>query len=156
MNNPSPYSHLYRLAALLLVMAIAFLTVKALLIPESWNHVAWYRSDALEDMKKLTVVHGDNDSCQSCHEEVFETQMDFEHATLNCESCHGPLTEHALGEEKIGDALVMNETDWQCMNCHRDLISRPKDFPLFLMDVKKHRNIEAGELCLECHDAHEP
>jgi hypothetical protein len=85
-----------------------------------------------------------------------EIEMVFEHRTLNCEACHGPLADHARGDEKIGDAVVMDKSNWQCMNCHRKLISRPADFPQFTEEVEKHRDIEEQTLCMKCHDPHDP
>ena len=85
-----------------------------------------------------------------------EIEMVFEHRTLNCESCHGPLADHARGDEKIGDAVVMDKSNWQCLNCHRPLISRPVDFPQFTEQVEKHRDLEQETLCMKCHDPHDP
>jgi hypothetical protein len=131
------------------------------------------------------MFYGGNESCQSCHEDVslveavtieveeefaddFEDEIEdeydegseivmvFEHKTLNCESCHGPLVDHAEGDEKIGDAIVMDKSNWQCMNCHAKLISRPVDYPQFTEDVEKHQDLAEQTLCMKCHDPHDP
>jgi len=156
MDNPSPRSHLYRLLIILLVCAFGLIGLKSLAMPASWNYVVWYRGDNQEDMKKLQLVHGGNDSCQSCHEEEHENVLEFEHKTLNCESCHGPLTDHVEGDKKIADAIVMDESNWQCLNCHSELISRPKDFPQFTSKVRRHEAKREKTPCIKCHDAHDP
>lgn len=156
MNNPTPYSHLYRLALLIVVVGSSLFWAKGLLMPDDWNYDSWYRGNSLEELQQLPLVHGGNDSCQACHQEIYEIQMEYEHKSLNCESCHGPLAEHVLGENKIADAVQMIDSDWQCMVCHRALISRPNDFPVFTLDEKKHKNIEPGKLCINCHNAHVP
>lgn len=156
MNNPTPRSHLYRLGIILVACAIGFLGLKSLATPASWNYVVWYRGDNQEDMKKLPLIHGGNDSCQSCHEEEHESVSEFEHKTLNCESCHGPLTDHVQGDKKIADAILMDDSNWQCMNCHRELISRPEGFPQFTNEVKRHKTMQEGSLCLKCHEGHDP
>ncbi len=156
MAAPSPRSHIYRLVILLLAVFVAFMGIRALATPDSWNYeiAHWFRKDSLEDIKRQSRIHGGNDSCQECHEEDFEEIMEFEHATLNCESCHGPLADHVTGDKKTADAIV-DETQTQCMWCHSELISRPEDFPQFTLEERRHRRKEAAE-CLECHDAHDP
>lgn len=156
MNKPSPRSHLYRLAIVLVTGFIGFLVVKALATPQSWNYVVWYRGDNSEEMKKLPLSYGGNDSCQSCHEDEHENLTSFKHKTLNCESCHGALVDHVEGDKKTADAIVMDESNWQCLNCHRELISRPKDFPQFTSEVRRHKAKREETPCIKCHDAHDP
>ena len=185
MNKISPRSHLYRLVIVLVVSFTGFVVIRSYAVPASWNYNAWYRGDTLKDLKKLPLNYGGNESCKSCHEEVslvevvenqseeefvdeFEDEIEnesdekpetvavFEHRTLNCESCHGALADHARGDEKTGDAIVMDKSNWQCMNCHRPLISRPADFPQFTEEVEKHRELEEETLCMKCHDPHDP
>jgi hypothetical protein len=156
MNKPSPRSHLYRLAVVLVTGFIGFLVIKALATPQSWNYVVWYRGANSEEMEKLPLIHGGNDSCQSCHEEEHENLTSFGHKTLNCESCHGPLVDHVQGDKKTADAIVMDESNGQCLNCHSELISRPKDFPQFTSEVRRHEAKREDTSCLKCHDAHDP
>jgi len=156
MTNPSPWSHLYRLGILLVVGFIGLLVIRAVATPASWNYEVWYRGDALKDAAKQSLVHGGNDSCQSCHEAAGKKFQKLRHKTLSCEGCHGPLADHARSDEKIADALVVRESTWQCLNCHAALISKRQDFPQFTDEVDKHREVEAGEVCLKCHDAHDP
>ena len=185
MNKVSPRSHIYQLGIVLAICFICFQVIRSYAIPDSWNYNAWYRGDTLEDLENLPLNYGGNESCQSCHEDVslvevvenqggeefvdeFEDEieaesdeepeavMEFEHKTLNCESCHGPLIAHAKGDEKIGDAIVVDKSNSQCMICHEQLISRPVDFPQFSENVEKHKDLEEQTLCMKCHDPHDP
>lgn len=156
MNKFGPWSHLLRLGIVLIAGFLVFLVVKAAATPSSWNYVVWYRGDNQEEMKKLPLVHGGNGSCQSCHEEEHQNALEFAHKTLNCESCHGPLLDHARDDKKIADAVVMDESNWQCLNCHGELVSRPVDFPQFTKAVRRHRNMQEGSFCIKCHDPHDP
>jgi hypothetical protein len=185
MNKISPKSHLYRLGIVLVVFVAGFLVIRSHAVPESWNYKVWYRGANQEDLKKLPLYFGGNESCQSCHEDVSlveaaaardeqgsvdefadetenesddkpEIVMVFEHQTLNCESCHGPLADHARDDKKIGDAVVMDKSNWQCLNCHRSLISRPAKFPQFNENIEKHKDLEERTLCMKCHDPHDP
>jgi len=182
--NISPKSHVYRLAVVLAVCFMSFLVLRSYAVPASWNYKAWYRSGNQEDMKKLPLSYGGNASCQPCHEDISlvgavkvkakgksedfedeffeekkagpETAMKFEHKTLSCESCHGPLAHHANGDKKIGDAIVMNDSNWQCMNCHTKLISRPASIHQFTLEVEKHKEMSKTTLCIKCHNPHDP
>ena len=156
MKKPSAFTHLYRLGALLLAFIVTFLVIKQLATPSSWNYEVWYRGDSLIESAKKPMLHGGNDSCQACHEDIVMKVKRKRHKTLSCEGCHGPLATHVRGDEKIADAKVINQSRWQCLNCHNALISKPRGFPQFTNAVEKHTTIIEGEVCLKCHDAHDP
>ena len=156
MKKPSAMSHLYRLGALFIVFVVVFLVIRQIATPSSWNYEAWYRGDALTEDANKPMIHGGNDSCQACHKDVVKEVKRRKHKNLSCEGCHGPLTAHVSGEEKIADAEVINESQWQCLNCHGPLISKPQDFPQFTDEVEKHTTLKEGEVCLKCHEAHDP
>lgn len=176
----TPNTHVKRLGILLLLAAVGFMVIRSFAIPASWNYEVWYRGEARDEIAALSLVHGNNDSCIPCHEDVSltgaveeakfqdeffdepevsgETEVveTYEHQTLNCEVCHGPLSQHASADEKIGDAVVMRNSNWQCLNCHRLLISRPEGFPQFTMDVEKHQDLGDNTRCIKCHGPHDP
>ena len=156
MTNPSPWSHLYRLGIIAVICLIAFLVIKKVATPSSWNYEAWYRGGALTDAAQQPLAHGGNESCQACHEDTVNKVEKLKHKTLSCEGCHGALADHVRDEEKIADALVIRDSVWQCVNCHSELVSKPRGFPQFTDEVKKHREVEEGAVCLKCHDAHDP
>lgn len=156
MKKTTALSHLYRLGTLFLVFIVAFLVIKQLATPSSWNYEVWYRGDSLTEVGKLPMSHGGNDSCQTCHADVVKKVKKLKHKTLSCEGCHGPLATHVSNGKKIADAKVINQSRSQCLNCHDGLITKPKGFPQFTDQVKKHTTLKEGEVCLKCHDAHDP
>ncbi len=137
MTAPSPRTHLYRLGIVLVLGFVAFLGIRSLATPPSWNYeiAHWFRLDSLEEMKRQPSILGGNESCQECHEVEHEETVGFEHATLNCESCHGALADHVKDDEKFADAIV-DASNAECMLCHSQLVSRPKDFPQFTLEVR--------------------
>jgi hypothetical protein len=157
-------AHLYRLGALLAAALIAFLIVVKVVTPASWNYEDWYRGDVLVDNAAKPLRYGGiteiavskrNDSCRTCHENEIKKVEKLDHRSVSCEVCHGALWDHAQDGKKVAVAHIDKST-WQCLNCHDELISRPKDFPQFTDEVKKHRTLEEGTVCLKCHDAHDP
>ncbi|MBD3645951.1 MAG: hypothetical protein HUJ31_00555, partial [Pseudomonadales bacterium] len=175
MNNVSPTTHVFRLFAVLGVALAVFLVWRAWAVPESWNYHVWYRAENLSEERKLPRAYGGNESCKSCHEDISLTErvqaaggfgdsfedefmdvpatepdeaapQEFEHKGLSCESCHGPLADHADENDKIADALVMNKSNWQCLNCHALLISRPSDVAPFTEDIEEHRDMRENTL----------
>ena len=154
MKKTSPRSHLYQLGIVLVASVIGFIVVKSFAMPRSWNYEVWYRQDALGDMEHLPLIHGGNESCIECHEEEYNDATSYEHKTLNCEGCHGPLTFHVRDGEKIANAT--GKSNWQCLNCHEEEISRPKDHPQFPGDVRRHEDLLEDSSCVRCHDPHDP
>ena len=157
MSLPSPKSHLYRLAGVLLVALVAFLFIKSWAQPDSWDFEHWYRRDSLNDMTEQPLAYGGNESCLTCHEDSNSELLDAAHNRLSCESCHGALADHVQNGEKTADAFV-DESTWQCLNCHDDLVTKPKGFPVFRKD-KSHAEmnvVEEGIVCSLCHAPHDP
>jgi len=153
-NDPSPKSHLIRLGLLFAAGLIIFLSIKSWQTPASWNHEVWYRGAAREDIANLPSVHGGNQSCQSCHEDAYDDATSYAHHNLNCEGCHGPVTLHVIDGEKIADAK--GASNWQCLNCHSELISKPESFPQYPGNIRRHEQRKEGVLCVKCHDPHDP
>lgn len=173
MKNPSPFTHLIRLGLVGFVGLIAFLAMVYVMSPKSWNYDMsnWYRTDVLEELQQQPLIYGGiedistterNVACVSCHEDLVSKFQKLKHKKLSCESCHGPLIDHAEGEQKTAEAVI-DRSSGQCQNCHEDLVNRPSRFPVFETTEKyiKHREMIAGEFpegttCLKCHDAHDP
>jgi hypothetical protein len=166
MTDPSPRTHLYRLGLLLILGFVSFVGIVAVATPPSWNYEVsqWYRLDAVKEAALKPSAYGGiadiavskrNDACKDCHEKSHTTVRKLRHKKLSCESCHGALADHVQEGKKVAVAVVDKST-WQCMNCHRQLISRPKSIPQFSDEVAKHAEVAKGEVCLKCHDAHDP
>jgi predicted CXXCH cytochrome family protein len=165
--NVSPRSHLYRLVALLVIVAVAFVAIRGLAIPESWDSEKFYRVNSLEDLKLQPLQIGGNDSCagSDCHDqqrvvkhkEHFNAHAKGKHSGLACENCHGPLSDHIANGKYVTAALVSRDNAL-CLGCHGPLISRPKNFPQFNAENTGHWyfDVEITQHCHECHDPHEP
>lgn len=102
-----------------------------------------------------------SDTCQLCHEEVFNAFQKNPHAIVEtdkrrgwegqaCESCHGPGSLHA---ESGDPALILNpaklrpaEADKNCLKCHLNQpnqVNRP---------LNSHARNNVG--CVQCHAIH--
>jgi len=157
MSLPGPKAHLVRLAALIVGFIFVFLIVKQVVTPASWNYEDWYRTGALALNESDEAFYGGNASCNDCHEEVNQEMAEFKHQALSCESCHGALADHVKEGVKIADALVDDESTWQCLNCHDARVTKPVDFPQFDMKkIEEHRDMEPDMLCISCHSSHDP
>jgi hypothetical protein len=159
--TPSPRSHLYRLLLILVVFGVGFLAVKQWATPDSWDYEHWYRGDAVVDAATQPLVYGGNDSCKTCHKDVAKLWRKKPHRKVACETCHGPIIDHAKAEKKIAVAFI-DKTRAQCLNCHLEGINRPKAFPQFSKQgeigklVPKHKELDAVTPCSKCHEAHDP
>lgn len=165
--NPSPRAHVYRLIAVLALAAVAFIAVRTLVVPDSWDTEAWYRRDAVEELKQQPMRFGGNESCtgSACHEDDrprnhqyrYDSVARGRHQGLACESCHGPLSEHVVSDKTIAHAKINANNDL-CLACHQRLVSRPEEFAQFSTTLLYHGllNVTNVSPCRACHDPHEP
>ena len=172
-KNPSSVTHLFRLALVGVAAVLVFVLLLVTLSPPSWNYDMsyWHRADALEDLQLQPMVYGGieslsaskrNEACQDCHKDEIKMLKKLKHKKLSCESCHGPISDHAIDNRKIADAAIDKTTN-ACLNCHDGQVNKPASFPVFrtLEKYIKHREFKAGNFppgttCLKCHDAHDP
>jgi len=155
------WSHLLRLGIIAAAGLVGFITFRIMATPPSWNTEVWYRADSLKEIRDLPQAYGGNASCNPCHGQELSVQLGPGHLGLSCESCHGALADHVTGEIKTGDAVVITESEWQCMNCHREQINRPANFPTYRYQhsenrVRRQKSERGGRYCLDCHDPHTP
>lgn len=98
----------------------------------------------------LELEYTASSSCQECHEEQQEHLVAYTHDGIGCQSCHGPLLEHAeAGDEASSEQVAVRvPTDEVCVKCHTAVTGRPAAL----------RQITQGlhyvNECLECHDPH--
>lgn len=163
--NPSPRTHIYRLLFALAILIGAFIGIRALAIPESWDSAHWFRRDSLIDIQHLPRHFAGNAFCggSGCHKKsmrhlekmaLLETGR---HQGLACEVCHGPMSDHAKDGEKIAPAKI-TVANSLCLSCHARLTGRPQQFPQFDETSVAHKllNVKKIAICRACHDPHKP
>jgi hypothetical protein len=105
------------------------------------NETAW---------RGLTPAFGDVTECAGCHTLEYGRLTSATHAGIGCESCHGPLGQHALASPGTPEAKVsvVVPTDEVCVKCHVAATGRPAGFRQIV--PTDHYVSE----CLQCHDPH--
>lgn len=148
--------HVLRVGIALVVVIVALFLGRSLFVPPSFGEYGPYRATSVVEHRGLPVRHGGDAACGDCHEQS-ETKAAGGHATVACESCHGPLAGHVADGELVAP-MPVPETVEKCLLCHRRLAARPDDFPQ--VDPTAHVEEMGGEpgerACFDCHDPHAP
>ena len=142
-------AHLTSLAAVMLLGAVAFVALRAAVVPKSFGRYGFFRGDALKEITARPLAYAGHEACEGCHPDVLEIKSKGAHAHVNCESCHGPLAKHADDPAAVKPALPDAAT--LCVRCHSENIAKPSGFPQ--IDAKEHAQ---GQLCTACHKPHNP
>jgi hypothetical protein len=141
--------HLLRVAGVFLLAVVAFLGVRAFLVPRSFGEFGHYRGDAIAEIAALPIVHAGHQTCEICHSEIFEQKSKGKHASVACEACHGPQAKHA---DDPGSILpVKPNAGVLCAQCHEASAAKPQWFPQVV--TAEH---SGGLVCTTCHQAHSP
>lgn len=142
-------AHLTRLAAVFLLGAVMFAVLRAAVIPKSFGRYGHYRGDALTEMMARPIHYAGHDTCEGCHPDVLEMKSKGVHAHVNCESCHGPLANHA--EDPASVKPVRPDVATLCVRCHSQNSAKPSGFPQVV--AQEHSQ---GMACNTCHQPHSP
>ena len=89
--------------------------------------------------------------CAGCHPSEAAAISQRNHATIGCQTCHGPLAEHAR-TGRVALASTTGATSAEpatCVACHEAVLGRPLDFPV--VTTLTHFG---GSPCVLCHDPH--
>jgi len=93
--------------------------------------------------------------CARCHATEYGKATTAKHAGIGCESCHGPLLEHALTSPDVADgtaadaaAAIAVPDDDLCVRCH----VRAEGRPASLLQIVPGEHYVS--VCLQCHDPH--
>lgn len=141
--------HLVRMAGLFAAGLVVFLVMQALLVPEGFGVYGHFRAGALEDNRKRALTYAGRASCSECHSDEAARVGGGKHASVGCESCHGPLAPHA--EDASAQKAERPDGRTLCLRCHTANVAKPGRFPQVL--PKEH---SPESPCIECHPAHSP
>jgi uncharacterized CHY-type Zn-finger protein len=141
--------HLFRFAGLFVLAFLAFLVIRAYVVPKSFGQYGHYRGAALGEIAAHPIKFAGHDSCETCHTDVLDKKKTGKHAHVNCEACHGPLAKHA--DDPASVQPVKPDTAVICARCHTASAAKPKGFPQ--VDPAEH---SSGVPCETCHQPHNP
>ena len=141
--------HLFRLIAVMLIALVAFLVIRAAVIPKSFGQYGHFRGAALNEIASRPVAYAGHATCEGCHVDVAEQKQTGRHAKLSCEICHGPQARHAddptTSHPPKPDVAVL------CARCHEANSAKPKFLPQ--VNTAQH---SSGMVCDTCHQPHHP
>jgi len=141
--------HLLRMAGTFVIGVLAFLVIRAVLVPRSFGQFGHYRGDAIAEVAARPVAYAGHQTCETCHVDILETKTKGKHAGVACEACHGPQAQHAgdpgSATPQKPDAAML------CAQCHEASAAKPAGFPQ--VATAEHF---AGVVCTTCHPAHDP
>jgi len=145
--------HLIRVVVIFAVVFIGFLSVRSLLVPESFGKLGHYRANAVDEFAALPRRYAGEPACKKCHAQQASDKARSSHRAISCESCHGALLAHAENPKSDSRPRKPKEAEVRafCGHCHAKSVSRPAKFPQ--VDVTAH-NPDAP--CSMCHQPHQP
>jgi hypothetical protein len=136
------------IAAVLVVAVVGLVLV----LPAVYDEYGYHPEKSALSWAALTPQYADSALCQRCHQREYLPWQAGKHAPVSCESCHGPLAEHAATapvDAPAGTIAIAKPSDGLCALCHATVAGRPLAFPQ--VDLTQHY---AGAPCLSCHDSH--
>ena len=140
--------HLFRFAGIFVVGTLAFVGIRAWLVPRTFGQYGHYRGAAITEIAAKPIHYAGREACETCHAEIADKKKQGKHASVGCEACHGPLANHA-DDPSIQPAKL--DTAVLCVRCHEASAARPKNFPQ--VASADHSN---GLTCETCHQPHSP
>ena len=143
------YNHVLRVLGLFAGGFAVFILVRFLMIPPDFGVYGFYRAGALDDVKKLPVMHAGESVCLDCHSDVGDVREKSRHKVVHCEACHGPNAKHATGAPDVKPPALNPRL--LCLKCHTSQPGLPVGFPN--INPAEHM----GDLpCTDCHKPHSP
>jgi len=141
--------HLVRLVVLIVVALVAFVILRAAVVPRSFGQYGHYRGDAVAETAARPIAFAGHDACEACHTDVVEQKKQGKHVVIACEACHGPLAKHADDPSSVTPPKL--DTAILCARCHEANSAKPKGFPQVV--TADH---SGGIACDTCHQPHRP
>jgi hypothetical protein len=133
------------------VLVVGFVAV-AVVVPWVYGEYGFHPEENARTWAALTPQYADAAVCQRCHETEYAAWQGERHASVTCESCHGPLAEHAATaprEAEPGSLGLTMPDEGLCVVCHEASPAKPAAFKQ--VDLAEHY---PGGACLGCHDSH--
>ncbi|MGB8115354.1 MAG: hypothetical protein WCF22_16350, partial [Candidatus Sulfotelmatobacter sp.] len=87
--------HLIRLAVVFAIGLVAFLILRAAVVPRSFGQYGHYRGAAIREIASRPVALAGHETCEACHSDVADQKKLSKHVVVACEACHGALARHA-------------------------------------------------------------
>ena len=149
--------HIIRAVLLLAIIVIVLIVARHFASPDSFGRHGAYRFDSVAEHGAKMPVHGPARACDECHDEQAKPKSEGSHKSISCEVCHAPLAGHVKDDEWKAP-MPVNRSKSLCAWCHEQLVARPKDFPQVVIadHVAEKEAQMSPNVCLECHDAHNP
>ncbi len=141
--------HLIRLAAVMAIGLIAFIVLRAAVVPRSFGQYGHYRGAAIAEAAAHPISYAGHTVCEGCHTDVVEQKKLGKHVGVPCEACHGPLAKHADDPASVTPPKL--DTAVLCARCHEANSAKPKWFPQVV--TADH---SGGVACDTCHQPHKP
>lgn len=110
----------------------------------------YYRRSNVEEWENFPVKYQGKEYCNQCHKDKVEENLSSPHRIIQCENCHGPAREHPDNPER----LIIDTSRDLCLRCHAHL-----PYPENIRNTMKSiadREHNPGELCVSCHNPHNP
>ena len=141
--------HLIRLAAVMIIALVAFVVLRAAVVPDSFGQYGHYRGAAIAEIAARPIAHAGHDACEACHTDVVDQKKLGKHVVVPCEACHGALAKHADDPASVKPPKL--DTAVVCARCHEANSAKPKTFPQ--VATADH---SGGIACDTCHQPHKP
>lgn len=141
--------HLIRLAIVIAIAVVAFVLLRAAVIPPSFGQYGHYRGNAIIEIAARPIAFAGHQVCESCHTDVVEQKKLGKHVVVPCEACHGALAQHAEDPASVTPAKL--DTAVLCARCHEANSAKPRAFPQVV--TADH---SGGIACDTCHQPHKP
>lgn len=138
-------------SALVIAVLVGGAAVVAVAFPWVYGEYGFHPEQNARSWAALTPRYADPASCAQCHETEHFPWSVAQHRAVTCDSCHGPLAEHAATAptEPSGRIAIEAPPEGLCALCHEMAPGRPAEFAQ--VDLTRHY---AGAPCLGCHDSH--
>ena len=149
------FRHAVPVLVIVVVAVAVALTVRHFLVPATFGEYGHYRAAAMEDEKAHLSRHAGRAACLECHADIAALHAKDAHASVECETCHGPGAKHVKNSDEPMRAADSRD---DCLVCHRHLDARPGSFPQ--VDWQQHYKFvgvkDTSIACVRCHSGHEP